>query len=180
MLRMRLWEHSPINNMSCKNNGRQNWRPLFLYGTIYVFILPAYTQKALWKTLFFSTSGPLGPEIAQTRPSGSLKPYISINFDTTRAGIWQKSPERYELERIVVRLSTMPGIYGRRALHQGVWKLSLKACTPLMLLAERCFSIKTAFSWRNAVSLKGFSIKTAFSWRNASFWSKLLSFYDKA
>ena len=77
-------------------------------------------MKVLRQALFFQYKAPLGPEIAQTRPSGSLKPCISINFDTTRAGIWQKSPERYELERIVVRLSTMPGIYGRRALHQGV------------------------------------------------------------
>jgi hypothetical protein len=60
----------------------------------------------------------------------------------------------------------MPGIYACRALHQGVCKLSLKACTHLMLLAERYFSTKRPISWRNVVTLMGFSIKTAFFWRN--------------
>ena len=37
---------------------------------------------------------------------------------TARAQIVQKSPERYIAESIAVRLSTMPGKYARRALHQ--------------------------------------------------------------
>ena len=88
-------------------------------------------------------------------------------FDTARAQIRQKYTERYAKDEIVVQLSTMPGIYACRALHQGVCKLSLKACIHLMLLAERYFSTKRPISWRNVARVMGFSIKTAFLWRNS-------------
>ena len=59
------------------------------------------------KGFLFQNYAPIGPVIAQTRPSGM------------------------SLERESVRLRTMAGIYGRRPFPQGVCKLSLKACTPL-------------------------------------------------